>query len=138
MINDPINHRRMLGSPSGRKMKKEKGKIELPPLMKIGDEIGRARKRRRMSTLKVSQITRIPERYVQCIEAGDFGSLPGKTFVFGFTRTICALLALDADPYIRIIRAEMYASYTDGPSIHTAPRNPLSAFARLGARRPTA
>lgn len=119
-------------------MKKENGKSELPPLVKIGDEIGKARKRRRMSTLKVSQITRIPERYVQCIEAGDFGSLPGKTFVFGFTRTICGLLALEADPYIKIIRAEMYATCADGPGIHTVPRSPRKAFARLRMGRRTA
>jgi cytoskeleton protein RodZ len=96
-------------------VKKEKGKIGVPPLVGIGDEIARARKRRRMSTLRVSQITRIPERYVCCIEAGDFTSLPGKTFVFGFTRTICALLALDADDYVRVIRAELYGARAAQP-----------------------
>lgn len=72
---------------------------------------------RGMTRLEVSQKTRIPERYVQCVEAGDFASLPGKTFIFGFTRTICVLLDLDADEYIPIIRSEMYGSCTFGPSI---------------------
>ena len=94
-------------------MKKEQGNIELPPLVRIGQEIGKARKRRRMTTLRVSQKTRIPERYVRCIESGDFASLPGKPFVFGFTRTICALLGLDADAYIPVIRAHVYASRPD-------------------------
>ena len=107
----------MLGSPSGRNVKKEKGKIELPPLAAIGETIGEARKKRGMTTLEVSQTTRIPERYVQCVEAGDFVSPPGKTFIFGFTRTICALLDLDADEYIPIIRSELYGSCPREPSI---------------------
>ncbi|TAD83706.1 MAG: helix-turn-helix domain-containing protein [Sphingomonadales bacterium] len=127
----------MLGSPSDRTLKKTKGKIELSPLAVVGGEIGKARKGRRMSTLRVSQITRIPERYVQCIEAGDFASLPGKPFVFGFTRTICALLALDADPYIKVIKAEMYESCNDEPGIQPSPINPVAVLRRLGIGRRT-
>jgi hypothetical protein len=126
----------MLGSPSDRKLKKRKGKIELPPLAAVGDEIGNARKGHRMTTLEVSHITRIPERYVQCIEAGDFASLPAKPFVFGFTRTICALLALDADRYIRVIRAEMYETCTDEPGIQPAPFTPVAMLRRLCFARP--
>ena len=108
----------MLGSPSGCNVyKNRKGKIGLSPLAVVGEKIGEARKIRRMSTLEVSQKTRIPERYVQCVEAGDFATLPGKTFVFGFTRTICALLDLDADECIAIIRSELYGSCTGEPSI---------------------
>lgn len=125
----------MLGSPSDRKLKKRKGKIELPPLAAVGDEIGNARKGRCMTTLEVSHITRIPERYVQCIEAGDFASLPAKPFVFGFTRTICALLALDADRYIRVIRAEMYETCTDEPGIHTTPRFGSAVLRRIRIAR---
>jgi hypothetical protein len=136
MGNGLIDEGWMLGSPSGRKMKKERGSTALPPLARLGEEIGAARKRRRMSTLKVSRITRIPERYVQSIEAGDFASLPGKPFVFGFTRTICKLLGLDADACIRTIRSEMYESCNDEPGIQPFPRGPLAALRRLaGGRR---
>jgi cytoskeletal protein RodZ len=98
-------------------MTTRQGKIELPPLVLIGEEIGEARKGRSMTTFEVSQITRIPERYVQCVEAGDFVSLPGKPFVFGFTRTICGLLGLDADRYIPVIRFQIYGSCHDESSI---------------------
>lgn len=108
----------MLGSPSGCNVyKNRKGKIGLSPLAVVGEKIGQARKKLRMTTLEVSLKTRIPERYVQCVEAGDFATLPGKTFVFGFTRTICALLDLDADECTAIIRSELYSSYTGEPSI---------------------
>lgn len=122
----------MLGSPSGRNVKKEKGKIELPPLALVGETIGEARKKRGMTTLEVSQTTRIPERYVQGVEAGDFASLPGKTFIFGFTRTICVLLDLDADEYIPIIRSELYGSCPREPSIPESPPAPGRMLRRLG------
>ncbi len=122
----------MLGSPSDRKMKNRKGNVELPPLAVIGDEIGKARKVRRMSTLEISRITRIPERYVRCIEAGDFASLPGKPFVFGFTRSICVLLALDADAYVPVIRSELYGSCSDEPSILPPSGKAGSMLRRLG------
>lgn len=98
-------------------MTQGKGITESPPLAAIGAQIGAARKKRRMSTLTVSQITRIPERYVRCIEAGEFDSLPAKPFVLGFTRTICNMLELDADAWIAVIKAEMYESGSDRPGI---------------------
>lgn len=124
----------MPGSPSDRKLSK-KGTIVLPPLAAVGDEIAKGRRRRRLSTRRVSQITRIPERYVRCIEAGDFAELPGKTFVFGFTRTICVLLELDADACIRVIRSEMYAASTDEPGIAPAALSPGAVLRRIALRR---
>jgi cytoskeleton protein RodZ len=88
-----------------------------------------------MTTLEVAQKTRIPERYVLCVEAGDFASLPGKTFVFGFTRSICALLELDADAYIPIIRSEMFGNCTGEPSIPEPIRGPRAILRRLGISR---
>lgn len=113
-------------------MTTRQGTIELPPLALIGEEIGNARKGRSMTTLEVSQITRIPERYVQCVEAGDFVSLPGKPFVFGFTRTICALLGLDADAYIPVIRSQIYGSCTDESSITPPSTRSFRLLQRLG------
>lgn len=137
MVNDPIGRSGMLGSPSGRIMKNEKGKIELPPLALIGEEIGKARKKRRMTTLRVSQITRIPERYICCIEAGDFASLPAKPFIFGFTRTICGLLELDADAYIPVIRAELSKLHASEPSVPSQARNPGAVLRRLATLKPS-
>lgn len=101
----------------------------------IGDDIRKAREKRRMTTLEVSDKTRIPVRYVQCVEAGDFASLPGKTFIFGFTRTICAQLDLDADAYIAIIRSELFASGTGDPGIPEPSRGYASILGRIGMRR---
>ncbi len=97
----------------------------------VGEEIGKARRKRRLTTFEVSQKTRIPERYVQCVEAGDFASLPGKTFIFGFTRTICTLLELDADAYIPVIRSEIYGDCAGEPSITHSSRRSHDMLRRL-------
>jgi cytoskeleton protein RodZ len=107
----------------------------LSQLARVGEEIGKARRKRRLTTLQVSQKTRIPERYVQCVEAGDFASLPGKPFIFGFTRTICALLELDADAYIPIIRSEMYGTCAGEPSITLSSRRSRGVLRWLGIIR---
>ncbi|RNJ64234.1 MAG: helix-turn-helix domain-containing protein [Porphyrobacter sp. IPPAS B-1204] len=117
-------------------MTTRQGKIELPPLVLIGEEIGKARKSRSMTTLEVSQKTRIPERYVQCVEAGDFVSLPGKPFVFGFTRTICVLLGLNADEYIPVIRSQIYGSCTGESSITPPATRTGTLLQRLAVRKP--
>lgn len=118
-------------------MKNEKGKVELPPLVLIGEEIGEARKKRRMTTLQVSQKTRIPERYICCVEAGDFASLPAKPFIFGFTRTICGLLELDADAYIPVIRSEMAKHHTSEPSFPPPAPRTRAVLGRLAMFRPS-
>jgi cytoskeletal protein RodZ len=134
MVNQTIAKAGCSAPPSDRKVKNTKGTIELPPLAQVGDEIGKARKRRRMSTLRMSQITRIPERYVRSIEAGDFASLPGKPYVFGFTRTICTVLALDADACIATIKAELGACRQTDPGVaedRPARIAPVRRFLRL-------
>jgi cytoskeletal protein RodZ len=115
-----------------RIVKTSKGKHELPPLGLVGEEIGNARKKLRLTTLQVSEKTRIPERYVIAVEAGDFASLPGKTFIFGFTRTICALLGLDADEYIAIIKSELFGNRTGEPSTPEPSRGRGAVMRRRG------
>lgn len=83
----------------------------MPSLRFIGATIRLARHQQGLSTQDVAAITRIPERHVRAIEAGDFASLPGKTFVFGFTRTISRLLHLDADRLVADVRAQMFVPH---------------------------
>jgi hypothetical protein len=115
-----------------RIVKTSKGKHELPPLGLVGEEIGNARKTLRLTTLEVSEKTRIPERYVIAVEAGDFASLPGKPFIFGFTRTICGLLGLDADGYIATIKSEMFGNPAGEPSTLEPLRGPGGMMRRVG------
>ena len=127
----PISDCRSFGALWGRTLRKTKNKAELPPLGLVGEEIGKARQQRCLTTLEVSEKPRIPERFVQCVESGDFASLPGKPFVLGFTRTICSLLGLDADKYVATIKSEMYGYRADEASIAAPPRGPDTVLRRL-------
>lgn len=82
----------------------------MPSLRFIGATVRLARHQQGLSTQDVAAITRIPERYVRAIESGDFVILPGKPFIFGFTRTIGQLLRLDADRLVADVRAEMFGN----------------------------
>lgn len=48
-----------------------------------------------MTISRLSEKTEISSIYVERIEAGEFGNLPGRSYVGGFTRSFC--LALDLD-----------------------------------------
>ncbi len=79
-----------------------------PPLACLGKAIAQARAARGLTRRDLAKETRIPERYVEAIESGAFARLPGKTFILGFTRTICRRLDLDADSIIATIKRELF------------------------------
>jgi cytoskeletal protein RodZ len=85
-----------------------KGEDKLPPLMAVGQLIHDAREKRGMTILGLSEKIKIEARWIVVIEAGQFERIPGRTYVFGFTRTICAALGLDADELVQVIKSEMY------------------------------
>lgn len=77
-------------------------------LLAIGQRIQSARKKSGMSVAKLSAKTAISKRVIEYIEAGEFNKLPGRSYVLGFTRTICRELALDAEEIVQSIKSTMY------------------------------
>ena len=77
-------------------------------LLVIGKRIQAARKKSRMTVAKLSAKTAISARFIDYIEAGEFGKLPGRSHVLGFTRSICRELALDAEEVVQAIKSAMY------------------------------
>lgn len=57
----------------------------------------RARERAGLSIDAVAQQLKLAPRQVTALEDGDFGALPGRTFVRGFVRNYARLLRLDPD-----------------------------------------
>lgn len=66
-----------------------------------------------MSRTQVAGITRIPERHLAAIEAGDFAALPARTYATGFTRSYAKALGLDAEACVRDVRAELAGQEPD-------------------------
>lgn len=112
-------------------MGKPNRKSELPPLVAIGQRIQTARKQRRMTVARLADKTRVSSRYIEHIEAGEFGKLPGRSHVIGFTRLICTALELDQAEVIEAIKSEMYPNHRLQTEDSVAARGQRSLLARL-------
>lgn len=70
-----------------------------------GDDL---RKRREMLGLRpadVFEVVRIPIKYVEALETGDFDALPTTGYAVGFLRTYCRFLNLPPERYVDSFRA---------------------------------
>ena len=61
----------------------------------IGAAINAARVESGMQISEVAHLLRISKHYLKDIEAGDFGNLPGTTYVSGYLRTYAKAVGLD-------------------------------------------
>lgn len=115
------------------------GEAELP-LESVGEKLARLRHAAGLSRAALAARTKIPERHLAAIEAGDFAALPGRTYVVGFTRSYAKALGLDDQAIAREVRAELAANEPDagtrsGPVFEPGDpaRVPGSRFAWLAA-----
>ncbi|HEU4820768.1 MAG TPA: RodZ domain-containing protein [Qipengyuania sp.] len=65
------------------------------PRQHAGTMLAEARQAAKLELADVSARTRIPQRHLAAIEAGDYGRLPSRTYAVGFSRTYARLLGLD-------------------------------------------
>ncbi len=108
------------------------------PLDGAGVRLVRAREAAGMSRAQLAGITKIPERHLAAIEAGDFASLPARAYAVGFARSYARAVGLDQTEIAATVRAELAAQAPDAPR-RTTPsfepgdpaRVPSSRFAWL-------
>ena len=91
---------------------KEKQKIT------VGAYLSQERKRKEISLVDVSKVTRIAVQYLEALEKDEFQSLPASIFVRGFLRTYAVHLGLDPKEVLRIYEAQM--SSLDEPEMEWA------------------
>ncbi|MFA9201357.1 MAG: helix-turn-helix domain-containing protein [Cypionkella sp.] len=80
------------------------------PLHGAGDRLRRAREGAGMTLEQLAAETRIPQRHLAMIEAGDWNALPARTYATGFARTYAKAVGLDAKAIVEDVRAELAAS----------------------------
>ena len=73
---------------------------------RVGADLREARQRLGWQLPDVASMLRIRLPYLEAIEAGRFGDLPGDAYAVGFLRTYASALGLDADEMSRRFRAE--------------------------------
>lgn len=88
------------------------GEAELP-LEGVGARLARKREEAGLSRADLAERTRIPERHLAAIEAGDFAALPARTYAVGFTRSYAKALGLDDAAVADEVRAELAALEPD-------------------------
>jgi cytoskeleton protein RodZ len=79
------------------------------PLEGAGARLMRAREAAGLSRAHIAGVTRIPERHLAAIEAGDFAALPGVTYAIGFSRTYAKAVNVDQDEIGNAVRIELAA-----------------------------
>jgi cytoskeletal protein RodZ len=80
-----------------------------PEVGGIGAQLKAAREARGLTLEEVAAETRIPQRHLLTIEAGDFSALPARTYAIGFSRTYARAVGLDDKDVADLVRAELDA-----------------------------
>ena len=84
--------------------------FEQQPLpMGAGEKLREAREARKLTLAQVAGETRIPQRHLQTIEAGDFTALPARTYAISFAKNYARMVGLDQAEIAAMVRAELDA-----------------------------
>ncbi len=67
----------------------------------IGDILRDARQSKHLSVLEVAEATRIKASYLEALEHGDYGLLPGPAYVTGFLRNYATFLGMHPDDIVQ-------------------------------------
>jgi cytoskeleton protein RodZ len=73
----------------------------------VGARLRAAREALGMETEAVASSLKLSKRQVEALEAGDWGKLPGNTFIRGFVRNYARILRLDAAELLADLDAPM-------------------------------
>lgn len=88
------------------------------PLEGVGARLMRGREARGLSRAQIAAQTKIPERHLVAIEAGDFAALPARTYAVGFSRTYAKAVGLDPGEIAAAVQAELAAAESTEPRRH--------------------
>jgi len=69
-------------------------------LFEIGASLAAARKGQSLSIADAERLTLLRGKYLEALEADDFGALPGRTYARAFLRTYADALGLDAEQFV--------------------------------------
>ncbi len=88
---------------------------------KLGEVLRTAREAKGVDLARVERDTKIRERYLAALEAGDYADLPGAVYTRGFLRNYGAYLGLETEYLIDLYRLESSAA-TERPALPSSPR----------------
>jgi len=80
---------------------------EMPPPPGVGETLRAAREAKKLSLADVAARTRITQRHLVLIEAGELARLPGRTYAIGFSRNFARVVGLDEARIVEQVREEL-------------------------------
>jgi cytoskeleton protein RodZ len=75
----------------------------IAPQPQVGQQLRLAREARGLSVLDVAQTLKLGSRQLEALESGDWGTLPGNTFVRGFVRNYARIVQIDPTPLMTLL-----------------------------------
>lgn len=75
-------------------------------MIRIGQQFEDERRNQGLTLMEVSQATKIREEFLRAIERGDFKSLPGSSYAYGFVRNYAKFLGLPVEKSLALFRRE--------------------------------
>ena len=73
----------------------------------IGARLKKAREGANFSLQDISDRTKISLRFLAAIENDDFSALPGRVYIFGFTRAFARAVGLDEESLVTALQEKM-------------------------------
>ncbi|MCJ8190792.1 helix-turn-helix domain-containing protein [Sphingomicrobium aestuariivivum] len=80
---------------------------ELPGLTPVGEQLRLAREEKGLSVEELARQSRIPQRHLESLEAGNWSKLPATTYTVGFAKTYADAVGLDRTTIADQVREEM-------------------------------
>ena len=74
--------------------------------MTLGEKLKKFRNDRRLGINDISKITKIPYRYLECLEEGIYDKLPADVYVKGFIRNYAEALGVNEKIFMRLFKKE--------------------------------
>jgi cytoskeletal protein RodZ len=72
-----------------------------------GSRLRAARVKAKLSQADIAARTKIPERHIVSIEAGDYDALAGRSYATGFSRSYARAVGLDGETIVQMVRHEL-------------------------------
>ena len=84
------------------------GEMEL-----IGARLNQARLMANLALQDIADRTKISLRFLSAIENDDFSVLPGRVYIFGFTKAFARAVGLDEESLVTALREKMQLAGID-------------------------
>lgn len=73
----------------------------------LGERLRDIREKAGISIEEIAKVTKVNKRYLECIEADDYDSLPSAVYVKGFLRSYSNFMGIEAEDVLKIYKKEM-------------------------------